>query len=268
MIQIQDLHVTYPNGAQALRGVDVRVGAGEFLTVIGPSGAGKSTLLRCINGLVQPMRGSVSVCGEDVRGLTRKELLGLRRNVGMIFQQNNLINRASVLHNVLIGRLGYISAWRSCLFSIFYAYGLVDRFIALENLKKVGMEEFALHRVHSLSGGQQQRVAIARMLTQAPDIVLADEPVANLDPRLAREFLSLLKSNAARHRIAVVMSIHSLELVRDFADRVVAIVNGRVVADTHVDRLDGALVRQIYEISDPAPGAGVTKKEVSVERAD
>jgi len=248
VIRVRNLVHRYPGGNYAIRDVSFDVGAGEVVAVIGPSGAGKTTLLRCLNLLIRPTSGTILVSGEDVLQASRKNLRRIRRNIGVVFQQLNLIDRSTVLDNVAAGRLGYLPAWRSLLAPLGLTYSRVDRQIAFNSLRRVNLEEFTYARAGNLSGGQQQRVAIARVLTQAPDVILADEPVANVDPRLAHEILSIFKGSSQARRIATVISIHSLELARTHSTRVIAMANGQVRYDGSWEHLTPSVLAQIYGV--------------------
>ena len=245
MIAIRGLCKRY--GEQpALDGVDLDVAAGELCVVLGPSGAGKSTLLRCINRLVEPDAGEVRIDGRPPPA-TRAALRELRATVGMIFQQHNLVPRLSVLKNVLAGRLARVPLWASLL----HVFPRRDVAIALAGLHGVGLAERAGERADRLSGGQQQRVAIARALAQEPRVLLADEPVASLDPRTAHVVLEDLRRAAHELQLAVVCNLHQVELAREFADRVVGIAAGRVVFDGPPSALDDAALRRIYPGFEP-----------------
>ena len=246
VIQVRNLVHRYPQGNYAVRDVSFDVGPGEVVAIIGPSGAGKTTLLRCVNRLVDPTSGMILVSAQDVLRASRGELRRIRRNIGVVFQQLNLIQRSTVLDNVAAGRLGYLPRWRSLLAPFGWTYTRLDRQIAFNSLRRVNIEEFAYTRAGDLSGGQQQRVAIARVLTQAPDVILADEPVANLDPRLAHEILSIFKESSRARRIATMMSIHSLELARAHSTRVIAMAAGCIRYDGSWERLTPSLLAEIY----------------------
>jgi phosphonate transport system ATP-binding protein len=246
IVRVRDLAHRYANGGYALNDVSFDVAPGEVVAIIGPSGAGKSTLLRCLNRLIEPTSGTVVISGQDVRAASRRELYRIRRSIGVVFQQLNLIARSTVLDNALAGRLGYISRWRSLLAPVGLTYTRVDRQIAFNNLRRVNLDAFTWERAARLSGGQQQRVAIARVLTQAPDVILADEPVANLDPRLAHEILSIFEASARARHIATIISIHSLELARAHSHRVIALAEGRVRYDGRWQDLSRAALAEIY----------------------
>ncbi len=248
MISIRGLSKTYPGGIIALRDVNIDVKEGEFLVILGPSGAGKSTLMRCINRLVEPDEGRVFHNQEEITGHRRK-LKEVRRQFGIVFQQFNLVKRLSVLSNVLTGRLAYRSAWRS----LFYNFSQADKLIAIQCLARVNMEHKALQRADTLSGGEQQRVAIARALAQQPIVILADEPVASLDPKIAREVLTYLKQVASELGITVLCNLHQVEYTREFAERVVGMSRGTVVFDGPASELTDDMLHRIY-YRDPGSG--------------
>ncbi len=242
--QIELLGVTkrYPNGVEALRNVTVRVYRGEFLAIIGLSGSGKSTLLRCINRLVEPTEGRIYFEGEDVTHLQGEALRRHRQRIGMVFQQFNLIERRSVLENVLVGALGRVPVWRSLLGN--FSAELVQE--ALHNLEIVGLAEKAAEPVRALSGGQKQRVAIARALMQRPRVLLADEPVASLDPATAHSVLRYLEQLNREHGLTIVCSLHFLSLVRRYASRVVALRTGELVFEGAAEEITSERFRRIY----------------------
>jgi phosphonate transport system ATP-binding protein len=246
MIRVEEIEVVYPNGTRALAPVSLDVAPGAFTVLLGPSGAGKSTLLRCLNGLVRPTHGRVVAAdaGDIAR---RRALRAHRRRTGMIFQQHQLIGRVSVLGNVLTGRLGYHAALRSLL-----PLPRADRLLALAAIERVGLIDMALRRADQLSGGQQQRVGIARALVQQPRLILADEPVASLDPATALRVLSLLAAICREDGLTAIVSLHQVELARRFADRIVALSGGEVVFDGPPDVLDEAAIAGIYGAAPPA----------------
>jgi phosphonate transport system ATP-binding protein len=222
--------------------VTLEVPRGQFLCVIGPSGSGKSTLLRCINRLVEPSGGRVLLDGEDLTRLRGADLRRARRRMGMIFQQFNLVRRSTVLKNVLAGRLGYQEGWRSA----WPSFSEADRRLAWGSLARLEIAEKALVRADNLSGGQQQRVAIARALAQEPEIMLADEPIASLDPETAVVVLDYLRDINRSDGITLLCSIHHYELAKRYADRIVAMRRGQLVYDGPPDALDEAAYRTIY----------------------
>jgi phosphonate transport system ATP-binding protein len=242
MLKVEHLTKVYPNGTQALKDVSFEVGDGEFLAVIGLSGSGKSTLLRCINRLVEPTAGKVILDGADITAASGTELRQIRRRIGMIFQQFNLVKRSSVLTNVLTGRLGYTNSFQS----LFNYFSPEDRARALANLQHVDLREKAYVRADSLSGGQQQRVGIARALMQDPKLILADEPVASLDPVLAHTILRYLEQLNKDRGITVLCSLHFLDLVHRYATRAIALKDGELVFQGLPKEIDDAQFKAIY----------------------
>lgn len=252
MIRVEHLEVVYPNGTRALAPTGLSFGAAEFTVFLGASGAGKSTLLRALNGLVQPTRGHVQVDG--IGALTvGKNIRAHRRRTGMVFQQHQLIGRCSVLTNVLMGRLGYHASLRTVL-----PFPAKEKLIALDAIERVGLIDYALHRADQLSGGQQQRVGIARALVQKPALILADEPVASLDPASADRVLGLLHRICKDDGITAIVSLHQLEFAKRYADRIVALAHGQVVFDgppaklgrSEIDRIYGTTPADVQEIPD------------------
>jgi phosphonate transport system ATP-binding protein len=242
MLKVEHLVKTYPNGTQALRDVSFEVQDGEFLAVIGLSGSGKSTLLRCINRLIDPTSGRILWNGMDVTAASGTELRNIRRQIGMVFQQFNLVKRSSVLTNVLSGRLGYVSPVKS----LFNYFSGADKQRALSNLELMGLRDKAYIRADSLSGGQQQRVGIARALMQEPKLVLADEPVASLDPVLAHSILKYLEQMNRERGITVLCSLHFLDLVHRYATRAIALKDGQLVFEGLPKAIDDAQFKAIY----------------------
>jgi phosphonate transport system ATP-binding protein len=225
ILQVKNLLKTYANGTQALKGVSFDVQKGEFLVIIGLSGSGKSTLLRCINRLHDPTSGEIIFKGNNIAGVQGEEVRLLRRKIAMIFQHFNLIPRHTVISNVLMGRLGSMSSWKS----IFGLFSDEDQEKAKKYLGLVGISEKAKMRADNLSGGQQQRVAIARALTQDPEVLLADEPVASLDPATCHTVMDYLKKVNRELGITIICNLHFLSLVRQYATRVIALKGGQIV---------------------------------------
>jgi phosphonate transport system ATP-binding protein len=242
MLKVEHLVKTYPNGTQALTDVSFEVQNGEFLAVIGLSGSGKSTLLRCINRLIDPTSGRILWNGADVTAASGAELREIRRQIGMVFQQFNLVKRSSVLTNVLSGRLGYVNPAKS----LFNYFSKDDKRRALGNLELMGLRDKAYIRADSLSGGQQQRVGIARALMQEPKLVLADEPVASLDPVLAHSILKYLEQMNRERGITVLCSLHFLDLVHRYATRAIALKDGQLVFEGLPKEIDDAQFKAIY----------------------
>lgn len=242
MLEVQHLHKVYSNGTVALTDVNFTVNDGEFLVIIGLSGSGKSTLLRCINRLIDPTEGKILWDGVDVTAASSGELRRIRRQIGMVFQQFNLVKRSSVLTNVLAGRLGYANPYLSLL----GVWPPAERERAQRALTRVGIADKASARADALSGGQQQRVGIARALMQEPKLILADEPVASLDPVLAHSILQYLEQLNREEKITVICSLHFLDLVHRYATRVVALKDGKVVFTGLPQEIDRARFKEIY----------------------
>ncbi|MCA9937213.1 MAG: phosphonate ABC transporter ATP-binding protein [Anaerolineales bacterium] len=242
MLRVENLTKVFPDGTVALKDVSFEVQDGEFLTVIGLSGSGKSTLLRCINRLIDPTEGRVLWNDVDVTAANGKELRHIRRQIGMIFQQFNLVKRSSVLTNVLSGRLGYAHPWLSLL----HQFSTEDHKRALAALERVGIPDKADNRADQLSGGQQQRVAIARALMQEPRLMLADEPVASLDPVLAHSILQYLELLNRQDGITVICSLHFLDLVHRYATRVIGLKAGELVFDGVPAELTRQRFKEVY----------------------
>ena len=242
MIRIRRLTKEYPGGTRALDGVSLDVADGEFVALIGPSGAGKSSLLRCVNGLVAPTSGEVVVDRLMVTGAPEDRLRQVRARVGFVFQQFNLLRRLTVLQNVLVGRLAHTSQWRSLL-GWFEADDVAR---SRSVLGRVGLEGLADRRADTLSGGQQQRVAIARALVQEPRIMLADEPMASLDPALSHTVMELLRRINREDGITIITSLHVLELARRYGRRIVGLRDGRVVHDGPPESLTESTARLLF----------------------
>ena len=255
LLEIRDLGKIYPRGARALDSINLDIRKGEFVVLIGLSGSGKSTLLRCINRLVEPTSGRVIFGGADVTLAQGRELRHIRRRIGMIFQQFNLVKRSSVFANVLAGRLGYRSTWRT----IASRPSREDVALAFENLERVGILEKAYARADALSGGQQQRVGIARALMQRPELMLADEPVASLDPATSHSVLRYLEEINKTDGITVICSLHFLSLARRYGSRVIALKGGRVAFDGKPIEIDERRFKEIY-------GEDAVEVEIGVAR--
>lgn len=248
VIGIENLVKTFDNGSvTALNGVSFKVPKGQLLVIIGLSGSGKSTLLRHLNGLHLPTEGSVEVLGNDVPSLSRPDLRILRRDIGFVFQQFNIVGRITCIENVLSGALGRIRGPR--IGAMMYPKSL--RIEAFEQLERVGLADRAWQRTDTLSGGQQQRVAIARSLMQKPKIVLADEPVASLDPEISGQVMDLLVQCCIEDGITVLCSLHQVDLALGWADRLIGLRDGEVVLDSPVKGLDQKEVMGVYRDLDP-----------------
>ncbi|MFN3741515.1 MAG: phosphonate ABC transporter ATP-binding protein [Anaerolineales bacterium] len=241
MLRVEHLTKVYPNGTVALRDVSFEVAEGEFLVVIGLSGSGKSTLLRCINRLIEPTKGKIYWNNIDITAASPAELREIRRHIGMIFQQFNLVKRSKVITNVLAGRLGYVNPWLSLL----GIWPAEERRRALQALERVGIADKAYERADALSGGQQQRVGIARALMQEPRLILADEPVASLDPVLAHSILQYLEQ-LNKEGVTIICSLHFLDLVHRYATRVIALKEGVKVFEGKPQEIDRQRFKEIY----------------------
>ncbi len=237
MIIVESARVIYPNGTEALKPCSLRFAPGAFTVLLGASGAGKSTLLRSLNGLVPLSEGRITAEGQDITRALRWH----RARTGMIFQQHQLIGRRTVLGNVLMGRLGHHSALRTLL-----PWSLAEKRMALTAIERVGLLDYALRRADQLSGGQQQRVGIARALVQQPSTILADEPVASLDPATAERVLAQLHGICRQDGLTAIVSLHQLDLARRFADRIIGIAGGAVVFDGSPHALGEAETARIY----------------------
>lgn len=242
MLIIENLTKIYDNGYKALDKINLEIPDGQFVSIIGLSGSGKSTLLRCINRLIEPTSGRIIWNGVDVTKASDEEVRLIRRKIGMIFQQFNLVKRSSVITNVLQGRLGYVNP----VYSFFNYFPKKDREEALKNLDRVGIREQAFKRASALSGGQQQRVGIARALMQTPSLMLADEPVASLDPATSHSVMKYLELLNKEDGITVLCSLHFLSLARAYADRVIALKGGVVQFDGLPKDINEDRFREIY----------------------
>jgi phosphonate transport system ATP-binding protein len=242
LVVFENVSKRYPNGHLALSNVSLTFKPGEFVVIVGLSGAGKSTLIRCINRLIAPTEGKLYVAGAEIVGLSESALRRQRSRIGMIFQNYNLVRRSSVLKNVLTGRLAYLPTWRTVL-------GLFppsDVELALRCLDRVGIREKAYQRADTLSGGQQQRVAIARALAQQPVILLADEPVASLDPPTAHQVMRDLKRLSREENLLTLVNLHFIDMAQEYADRVIGLRAGEVVYDGPAEGMTEASFEQIY----------------------
>jgi len=242
MIEFRNASVTYRGGVKALKNVDLTIEDGEFVVIVGLSGAGKSTLLRAVNGLVPVNEGSVKVDGREVVGASSRELREIRSDIGMIFQTFNLVLRTSVLNNVLMGRLSMVPLWRSTL----GIWPDEHKEIAFQSLERVGIVEKAYVRASDLSGGQQQRVGIARGLAQEPKVLLADEPVASLDPVTSHVVMRDLQRINQDLGITTLINLHFLDLARAYGKRMIGLREGNLVYDGNIEDVDDHTFREIY----------------------
>ena len=242
MIKFDNVSVTYPGGVEALKDLDLEINEGDFLIIVGLSGAGKSTLLRTINNLVKPSNGVVFLDNKDITNANKKQLKQIRSQIGMIFQTFNLVNRSTVLKNVLTGRLSKVSTIRSVL----GLWPKDQKQMAFEALNQVEILEKAYVRASNLSGGQQQRVGIARALSQKPKVMLADEPVASLDPITSRVVMSYLKKINQELGITTIVNLHFLDLAKEFGDRLIGLRDGELVYDGKVDDVSDEDFENIY----------------------
>ncbi len=242
MLRIEQLTKRYPTGDLALNGVDLEVPERQVVALIGPSGAGKSTLIRCINRLVEPTEGRIWLKDLEITRLRASGLRRARRRIGMIFQEYALVERLTVMENVLSGRLGYVGFWQSW----FRRYPQSDIDAAFNLLERVGLVDYVDKRADALSGGQRQRVGIARALLQNPDLLLVDEPTASLDPKTSRQIMRLITELAREHGLPVVINIHDVPLARMFAQRIVGLRSGVIVYDGPPEALVADTLTTIY----------------------
>ncbi len=242
MLSLHQLTKCYATGDKALTNVSLEIPAGQVVALIGPSGAGKSTLIRCVNRLVEPTGGKVFLAGTELTQLNQRQLRRERRRMGMIFQEYALIDRLTVMENVLSGYLGYTGFWRS--YFRRYPQEVVQQAFML--LERVGLEAFIDKRADALSGGQRQRVGIARALLQSPEILLVDEPTASLDPKTSRQIMRLIKELCIERQLAAIINIHDVQLAQLFADRIIGLRAGELVFDGLPDELDAEMLTRIY----------------------
>lgn len=243
VLQVNELRVRYNAGSpEILKGISFEVEENDFFAIIGPSGAGKSTLIRCINRLVEPNSGKIYFKGNEITGMSNRQLRIVRRDIGMIFQEFNLIDRMSVMDNVLSGRLGYTGNFRS-LFKIFPRKEIEK---ALNLLDRVGLMDQVDKRADELSGGQRQRVGIARALIQGPKLLLLDEPTSSLDPKISREIMSLIKEMATELNVPCLCNIHDVQLAMEFCNKIIGIKDGVKMFDGTTESLNKEKLDEIY----------------------
>ena len=244
ILKVENLNLTYQKGGpQVLFDISFSVSQDDFYAIIGPSGAGKSSLIRCINKLADANSGNVLFKGENITNLNGKKLRSVRRKIGMIFQEFNLIDRMSVIDNVLTGRLGYMNTFTS----LFRIFDKKDIARAITLISKVGLEDFASKRVDQLSGGQRQRVGIARALMQEPEIMLVDEPTSSLDPKIAIEMMELIKGIADELKIPILCNIHNIDLAKKFANKILGLQDGKKKFDDTTDKLTHEVLQDLYK---------------------
>ncbi|MCV6589034.1 MAG: phosphonate ABC transporter ATP-binding protein [Marinobacterium sp.] len=244
ILHVNQLVARYPGAkTDTLKEISFTVNPADFYAIIGPSGAGKSTLIRCINRLVEPTSGTVRLFDQQITQLPPRQLRQTRRHIGMIFQEFNLVDRMSVMDNVLSGRLGYTSTWRSML----KLFSQADIQRALELLERVGLLEHVDKRADQLSGGQRQRVGIARALMQDPQLLLLDEPTASLDPKIARDVMTLIQQTARDLQIPVLCNIHDVALAKEFCNRILGLQDGRMMFDGETHSMSQQDLDRIYE---------------------
>jgi phosphonate transport system ATP-binding protein len=242
MLRIKGLVKRYRTGDLALKGIDFDVPDGQVMALIGPSGAGKSTVIRCINRLVEPTAGTITLNDTEITSLGAAELRRARRRMGMIFQEYALVERLSVMENVLSGRLGYVGFWQSW----FRRFPQADIDAAFRLLARVGLDEMADKRADELSGGQRQRVGVCRALIQDPELLLVDEPTASLDPKTSRQIMRLIGELCAEHKLSAIINIHDVMLAQMFAERIVGLRLGEIVYDGPPAGLTAEVLTQIY----------------------
>jgi phosphonate transport system ATP-binding protein len=273
MLKITDLSKIYPTGTTALKNVSFNVGEPKVVTIIGPSGAGKSTLIRCINRLVEPTSGKVMLDDVDILALSRRELRKVRRRMGMIFQEYNLVERLTVMENLLSGRLGYVGFWKTYR----RKFPPDDVAAAFELLDRVGLTGYQDTRADALSGGERQRVGISRALMQQPDLLLVDEPTASLDPKTSRQIMRILVELAHERGTPALVNIHDVGLAQSFADRIIGLRNGEIVFDGTPQQITAEVLTDIYgeedwsstirkTVDDDDPDDGSSKRRNSIER--
>ena len=267
MLTLSGVGKRYPTGDRALQNIELTLPKGQVMALIGPSGAGKSTLIRCVNRLVEPTEGSVTLDGIELTRLSGQKLRHARRAMGMIFQEYALVDRLTVMENVLSGQLGYVGFWRSFL-RRYPASAVTEAFRLLE---RVGLPHAMDKRADALSGGQRQRVGIARALLQSPKLLLVDEPTASLDPKTSRQIMRLIRELCAERDLAAIINIHDVALAQQFADRIVGLRAGEIVFDGPPSELSGEILTTIYGEEDwdttPEPeGDPVAEKPVPSRR--
>ncbi len=261
ILDLREITKSYDNWSKALSDVSLSIKRGEFVSIIGCSGAGKSTLLRCINRLIDPTSGRVIFDGNEVTTVKGRNLRHVRRRIAMVFQHYNLVNRATAIENVLQGRLGY----KSTIAGMLGMFSEEEKLHAFDILNQVGMSDFAYRRVDQLSGGQKQRVGIARALVQDPLLILADEPIASLDPKASRVVMKHLRWAADELGVACLVNLHQVDFAREFSDRIVALKQGELVFNGSPEELDEATIAYIYGANEDT---GEAVSESSLETSE
>ncbi len=251
-IEVKSLYKTYDDGTEALKDVSINIEEGEFVVLLGPSGAGKSTFLRCLNGLVKATKGTIGIYGLSPTTGKREELLKIRQMTGMIFQEFNLVNRLSVLTNVLTGILSYKGTTKS----VFHVFSQGEKLAAAQCLQRVNLLDKARVRADNLSGGQRQRVGIARALIQRPKILLADEPCSSLDPKSTQDILDFLQKINREDNITMICNLHIPELAVKYGKRIVGVSQGEIVFDGKPEKLTDAVLNRIYGFDQVEPSNG------------
>lgn len=242
MLQLKNLGKRYKTGDDALKGVNLEIPDGQLVGLIGPSGAGKSTLIRCVNRLVEPTKGTVTLNNIEVTALSASGLRKERRKMGMIFQEYALVDRLTIMENVMSGRLGYMGFWKS----FFRKYPQADIDEAFRLLERVGLDHMVDKRADELSGGQKQRVGIARALIQDPEVILIDEPTASLDPKTSRQIMRLISELCRERNLSAIVNIHDVALAQMFVERIVGLQMGEIIFDGSPDELTPEVLTQIY----------------------
>ena len=243
LLSVKQLEKSYVKGAMVLKGLNTDVHEGEFIVIIGPSGSGKSTFVRCINKIVDISDGDMIFDGTAVKGLSGKKLRRIRSQIGMIFQHYNLIGRTNVIKNVLHGRLGHVSSFKSAL----GLYSAEEKREAYNLLKTVGLADHIHKRAGELSGGQMQRVGICRAMMQNPKLLLADEPIASLDPKSAEQVMELIHAMVKERKLTCIMNLHQVEFAKKYASRIIGLKNGEIVYDGAPENLSESIISSIYE---------------------
>ncbi|MCL7942427.1 phosphonate ABC transporter ATP-binding protein [Marinobacter sp. ATCH36] len=270
MLELKQLSKTYHTGDRALTDISFTVPAGQVVGLIGPSGAGKSTLIRCINRLVEPSGGSISLANTELTSLRGRALRKARRRIGMIFQEYALVERLTVMENVLSGRLGYVPVWRSFL----RRFNGDDIALAFSLLEKVGLGEHHNKRADALSGGQRQRVGIARALEQNPELLLVDEPTASLDPKTSRQIMRLIQTVCRERNLPAIINIHDVMLAQQFSDRIIGLRAGEVVFDGKPEGLTDDVLTRIYgqedwaQVRQDQSGTDTEKRSPAIDVAE